>query len=152
MLKKFLKLIIPRYILLLVKKKYEDFLLNKYKNLDTYEVFKKIYKKKVWTPESDKNKYNFYSGLGSHLDEFTLPYIDEVINFLKSFKEKKEVLEVGCGDFVISSKIAPHTKRFIAADICNWFVLSSKPFKELIIPSVNFKSSLKYFPNGYPAA
>ena len=137
MLKKFLKLIIPRYILLLVKKKYEHFLLNKYKNLDTYEVFKKIYKKKVWTPESDKNKYNFYSGLGSHLDEFTLPYIDEVINFLKSFKEKKEVLDVGCGDFVISSKIAPHTKRFIAADIFDKIIELNK--KKYIDLKVDFK-------------
>ena len=29
---------------------------------------------------------------------------------------------------------------------------SSKPFNELTIPDVNFKSSLNSLPNGYPAA
>ncbi len=137
MFKKFLKLIIPKSIFLWIKKKYEGFLLNKYKNLSTREVFKKIYKNKVWTPENDKKKFNFYSGLGSHLDDFTTPYIEKVISFLNSFEQKKEVLEVGCGDFVISSKIVPHTKKFIAGDIFDEIIeLNKKKYADL---NVDFK-------------
>ena len=78
MIKKFLKFITPSFILLFIKKKYEDFLLSKYKNLDNREVFKKIYKNKVWTPYADQKKFNFYSGIGSHLDDFTI-YIEKVL-------------------------------------------------------------------------
>ena len=71
----------------------------------------------MWTPEDKKKKFDFYSGLGSHLDEFTKNYINKVKIFLNSFEGKKEVLELGCGDFIISSQIAPLTKKFIAVDI-----------------------------------
>ena len=138
MVRKFLKLIIPKFILSFIKKKYEYFLLSKYKNLNTQEVFKKIYKNKVWTPENDKKNYNFYSGLGSHLDDFTSPYIEKVVNFLNSFEEKKEVLEVGCGDFVISSKIAPYSKKFIAGDIFDEIIeFNKKKYKDL---NVDFRT------------
>ena len=132
MFRKIIKSIIPKSILLVIKKKYNSFLLSKYKNLDTYDVFKKIYKQKVWTPEIDKKNKKFYSGLGSHLDELTKPYINEVINFLKRFDKKKEVLEVGCGDFVISSQIAPYTKKYIAVDIFDEIIeLNKKKYKDL---------------------
>ena len=48
-----------------------------------------------------------------------------------SFEEKKEVLEVGCGDFVISSKFVPYTKKFIAGDI----------FDEIIEGTLQIKSA-----------
>lgn len=132
MIKKFLKFITPSFILLFIKKKYEDFLLSKYKNLDNREVFKKIYKNKVWTPDADQKKFNFYSGIGSHLDDFTIPYIEKVLNFLNSFEEKKEVLEVGCGDFVISSKFVPFTKKFIAGDIFDEIIeVNKKKYADL---------------------
>jgi len=117
MLRKIIKLVTPNFFLVFFKKKYNNFLLNKYKKLSTYEVFKKIYTHKVWTPEDKKKKFDFYSGLGSHLDEFTKNYINKVKIFLNSFEGKKEVLELGCGDFIISSQIAPLTKKFIAVDI-----------------------------------
>lgn len=56
MLKKILKIIIPNFFLVFLKKKYNNFLLNKYKKLNTYEIFKKIYTNKVWTPEGEKKK------------------------------------------------------------------------------------------------
>ena len=46
----------------------------------------------------------------------------------------------------------PLLPGFRAASICNLVESSSIPFNELIIPDVNFKSSLKYLPKGYPAA
>ena len=36
----------------------------KYKGMSNEEVFKKIYKEKVWTPDNQKN-FKYYSGLGS---------------------------------------------------------------------------------------
>ena len=62
------------------------------------EVFEKIYTEKVWIPDDQKN-FKYYSGLGSHEGIFTEKYIKEVSKFLKSFKEKPDVVELGCGDF-----------------------------------------------------
>ena len=52
-----------------------------------------------------------------------------------------------------SSMIGPPLfPLFNAASICIRVESSLSPFNELIIPDVNFKSSLKFFPSGYPAA
>ena len=126
MLRKIIKILVPNIFLNFLKKKYNNFLLSKYKKLSTYEVFKKIYTHKIWTPEKDKKNFDFYSGLGSHLDEYTKSYVDKLKIFLNSFEEKKEVLELGCGDFVISSQIVPYTRKFVAVDIFDEVIQHNK--------------------------
>ena len=148
MMRKIIKLITLKFFFTFIKKKYGDFLLNKYKKLNTYEVFKKIYTHKVWTPDKDKEKFYFYSGLGSHLDDFTSKYIKEVNFFLSGFKEKKKVLELGCGDFVVSSKIAPYTKKFIATDIFDEIIKHNKEkYKDMNIDFKVLDMTKDFLPN-----
>ena len=71
MIKKILKLFFPKFLIEHLKAIRDKFELNKYKNLSNQEVFKKIYEEKIWTPESEKGEFKYYSGLGSHKEDFT---------------------------------------------------------------------------------
>lgn len=117
MLKKIIKFFIPFFFLNFLKKSREIILMNKFKKLNLREAFEKIYKEKLWTPEVEKNNFTYYSGLGSHKDKFTNEYIFKVNNFLKSFKKKPSVIDLGCGDFEVSSKIFKNSSNFIGCDI-----------------------------------
>ena len=105
MIKKTLKKIIPNKILQIRK----DFLKRRenkrFASMQINEIFEEIYRKKLWTPENEKKKDNFYSGIGSHYDEFTTIYIDKIKEFLLSFSQKPSVVDLGCGDFFIGSKL-----------------------------------------------
>lgn len=117
MIRKIFKFFIPSFLLLIFKKKREKLLIKKFEKLDLKQVFEKIYNEKLWTPDQDKNKFKYYSGLGSHENKFTNEYIFKVNEFLKSFKVKPSVVDLGCGDFLVSSKIFKNSRTFIGCDI-----------------------------------
>ena len=121
-IKKILKKIIPKKILQIRK----DFLKRrenkKFAKMQVNEIFEEIYRKKLWTPENEKENNIFYSGIGSHYEEFTRIYIDKIKEFLLSFSQKPSVVDLGCGDFSIGSKLRKFCDQYIAVDI----------FKELI--------------------
>ena len=85
--------------------------------MSTKDIFKEIYQKKIWNPEPEKNIYKFYSGIGSHYDEFTNIYINKIKELLLSFPEKPNVVDLGCGDFKIGSQIRKFCNRYVAVDI-----------------------------------
>lgn len=86
---------------------------NKKKPWPTKKAMEQIYAQNLW----GGNKDEFYSGLGSHNPIIVKPYIEVVINFLKSFQESITVLDLGCGDFNIGKQILPYAKKYIAVDI-----------------------------------
>ena len=86
---------------------------NKKKPWPTKKAMEQIYDQNLW----GGNKDEFYSGLGSHNPIIVKPYIEVVINFLKSFQEPITVLDLGCGDFNIGKQILPYAKKYIAVDI-----------------------------------
>ena len=89
-----------------------------FKNLDNCQIFKKIYDEKIWTPEKEKEKYKYYSGLGSYESVFINDYINKVKKYLKTLSKKPNVVDLGCGDFNIGSKIRKYCNKYIAIDIC----------------------------------
>ena len=117
MIKKIIKFFIPDFIL--------KFLLNyfikkekkKFNKLNTNEVFNLIYKNKIWTPEEHKNSFKFYSGTGSHSSELIKTYVIEVNKFISNFKDKPNVVDLGCGDFFIGEQIRKNCNKYIAVDI-----------------------------------
>ena len=117
MMKKICKIILPSFILNYLKNIKEKIEIKKYKNLPIKEVFGKIYNEKVWTPENEKKNFKYYSGLGSHKSEFTDEYISKTISFLKTFEKKPSIVEFGCGDFEVSSKLVSYSSSFTACDI-----------------------------------
>ncbi|WP_296638048.1 class I SAM-dependent methyltransferase [Polaribacter sp.] len=86
---------------------------NKKKTWPTKKAMEQIYDQNLW----GGNKDEFYSGSGSHNPIIVEPYLEVVINFLKSFQEPITVLDLGCGDFNIGGQLFAFSKKFIAIDI-----------------------------------
>ncbi len=72
-----------------------------------------IYEKHLWGGK----EYDFYSGIGSHDPKTINPYLDVVIDFLKSKNNQLTVCDLGCGDFNIGKHLIPFTKNYIGVDI-----------------------------------
>jgi len=118
------------------KKNENNYSIDKYKNLSTEQVFTKIYKDGVWGKSKDKNQL-FFSGSGSHTPFIVTTYVDAVQEFLFSFKQKPSVVDLGCGDFSVGSKIRHLCCRYIACDIVKPVIkFNKKKYKNM---DVEFK-------------
>lgn len=126
MIKKVLKKIIPRSLI----KIRERYLVNqsrkKYLNFPTDKIFSKIYIDKIWCPEDQKTKHEFYSGIGSHYNEFVKNYVKNVKSFLKKFSSKPNVVDLGCGDFTVGSMLRKDCNNYIAVDIFDKLINKNK--------------------------
>lgn len=71
--------------------------------LSAKEVFSEIYKRHGW-------------GMGSGIGSDSPPYIDMIIDFLKS-ANKKIVVDLGCGDMRIGNNFTDYCSGYIAIDI-----------------------------------
>ena len=78
------------------------------------EVFSSIYKNAIWgrMPET-----TFYSGGGSHEPSLVEPYVAAVTRFLSSLPSPPTVVDVGCGDFNVGSRIRSACGIYIACDV-----------------------------------
>ena len=115
--RKILKKIFPDLIINFLKKLKIVLSSIRYKKMNTYEVFKDIYQKKIWTPNNLKNEFQFFSGIGSYENDFIKPYLQKVQIFLDTLPKKKDVLDLGCGDFTIGSKLRNFFRDYKAIDI-----------------------------------
>ena len=79
----------------------------------TKKAMEQIYDQNLW----GGNKDEIYSGSGSHSPKIVQPYLEGVINFLKSFKQPIIVLDLGCGDFNVGRQLLAFSKKIIAVDI-----------------------------------
>ena len=80
------------------------------------EVFNNIYHSAEWG-KSKNSEQKFFSGEGSNNISIVSKYIDSVNIFLESFSSKPDVVDLGCGDFLVGSKIRPLCGLYIACDI-----------------------------------
>ena len=64
------------------------------------EIFTQIYRKQEWGNEENAL---YYSGSGSN-DSYAIPYVEVVSDFIKK-NGVKSVVDLGCGDFRIGSRI-----------------------------------------------
>jgi hypothetical protein len=79
-------------------------------------IFSTIYAKGIWGKSKDPSK-PFYSGSGSHDASIVSTYIQSVQNFLKTFGQKPNAVDLGCGDFSVGSQIRSLCNHYIACDI-----------------------------------
>lgn len=79
----------------------------------TKDAMNQIYDKHLW----GGNAFDFYSGYGSHDENIVKPYIETVIDFLKSFPKPLTVCDLGCGDFNIGKHLIKYTQKYVAVDI-----------------------------------
>ncbi len=112
--KKLIKNKLPKLITSLVTKlipyKYRD----PFKNISNKEIFSKIYKEGYWASSGPKQ---FDSGSGSHKTEIVNAYQDAIEKFLVSFDTKPKIVDLGCGNFFVGSKIRHLCDTYIACDI-----------------------------------
>jgi len=79
------------------------------------EVFSRIYQEGLWgRGDSDQP---FFSGSGSHDLEITSAYIRAVSSFISSLNIRPSIVDLGCGDFNVGSKIRQYCGSYIACDI-----------------------------------
>ncbi len=84
--------------------------------LSNKEVFTKIYKERTWgLPDDPSGEY--YSGSGSHDPSVVETYTNAIGQFLRSFEKKPDVVDIGCGDFSVGSRVRPLCGVYTACDI-----------------------------------
>ena len=88
----------------------------------TKDVMNQIYDMHLWGGID----FDFYSGFGSHEDNIVKPYLEVVIDFLKSFDEAFVVCDLGCGDFNIGRQLLQYTQNYIAIDIVEKLIKRNK--------------------------
>ena len=135
--KKVLKFILPIFVLQFFKNVLIIIQNNKFKRMSNKKIFTEIYNKKIWSPEKEKKIHRFYSGVGSHHDEFVETYLEKMKEFLNSFSPKPSVVDLGCGDFSIGSKLREHCGNYIAIDIFNDLIEQNK--KKFFALNVDFR-------------
>ena len=132
MIEKIIKKFIPNIFLRYREKNAIKKMRVKFSKMGKYEIFREIYLKKLWSPEPVKFEHKFYSGIGSYLPELVDNYIFEIKFFLLSLPKKPNVVDLGCGDFVIGSKLRKFCNKYIAVDIFDELInYNKKKYQDL---------------------
>jgi hypothetical protein len=79
--------------------------------LSAADVFGTIYREKHWGGDGE-----FYSGSGSHSPEVVEPYIAAVRSFLCEMPRRPVVVDIGCGDFAVGSRLVDLAVAYNACD------------------------------------
>lgn len=90
---------------------------NRLRKMSRKETFQFIYKtRRWWSAQYEYAPGDFFSGSGSYAAELVNPYVS-LVKELVSKKEIKTIVDLGCGDFNVGSKIAPFVSDYIGCDI-----------------------------------
>ena len=79
------------------------------------EIFSEIYSQGKWGRGADPDSP--YSGSGSHTPEIVDRYVAAVKGFWDRFDGPMTLVDLGCGDFSVGSKLLAGARRYIACDI-----------------------------------
>ena len=90
--------------------------LERFKNMNTKDIFSEIYQKGLWGKSDDPNQ-PFYSGSGSHDESVTVVYIEKVGAFLNSYPKKLNLVDLGCGDFSVGSQLRSYCNSLVVATL-----------------------------------
>jgi lipopolysaccharide biosynthesis glycosyltransferase len=105
---------------------------NKFEMLTTNaERFSYIYKENLWG-SSDNPSRPFFSGDGSSNALVVNTYVGAISLFINSLDFKPSVIDLGCGDFYIGSRIRGIFDKYIACDIVQPLIeFNEKKFSSL---------------------
>lgn len=124
-MKSFLKKIIPESLRMTRQRLLGNILDKEYMSLTLKETFERIYENEIWG-RSDDSSDLFCSGEGSHNFNVTSVYFAAIENFLNSFEKKIDVVDLGCGDFSVGSKIRHLCNQYVACDITEPLIKRNK--------------------------
>lgn len=83
--------------------------------LDKADLFDAVYRERMWGGTQEQT-----SGWGSH-GEHSSKYVDFVRDFIGR-NNIQSILDVGCGDFQIGSRICGDVSRYIGADVSSFII------------------------------
>jgi SAM-dependent methyltransferase len=84
-----------------------------YDKMPVSQLFSNVYQSKAWGSREDRP---FCSGDGSVREDAVQPYCEKVRDFIQSNKIET-VVDVGCGDFAIGSRLAGPDMHYIGVDV-----------------------------------
>jgi SAM-dependent methyltransferase len=96
-----------------------------FSQLSAKDAFTKIYSEGLWGRSSNERD-SFSSGSGSRRSDIVTTYIDATEQFLSSLDEKPNVVDLGCGDFYVGSKVRHRCGNYIACDIVDSLIARNK--------------------------
>jgi SAM-dependent methyltransferase len=85
------------------------------------DAFTRVYEAGYWGRSGEPGE-KYYSGDGSHMGSSVAPYVSAACGFLQSFEEKPDVVDLGCGDFNVGSRIRPNCGKYIGVDVVEGLV------------------------------
>ncbi len=93
-------------------------------DLPVSEIFTQIYARALWGRSSDPLQPHC-SGTGSRDCAVVDSYVSSVRVWLQTFSTPQSVVDIGCGDFEVGSKIRDVCGRYIACDVVAPLILSN---------------------------
>lgn len=115
-LRKAISKLTPRPILDAYRRRREERRMAFYAGKSTLEIFSHIYQSGGWGKSRDPSM-PFYSGRGSHEGRVVDAYVDAIQQFLRTFRERPDVVDVGCGDFSVGRRLRTLCAAYTAVDI-----------------------------------
>ena len=131
-MKNLFKKIMPFFVIKLIRKIRVYYLKQEFVELTVEQSFTKIYNEKRW---GNVKGLDFFSGRGSHDKNIIMPYINVITNLIQG--KNLTILDLGCGDFNVGSKLAPFAKHYIAADIVEKLIMHNS-IKFSYLSNTNF--------------
>lgn len=94
-------------------------------NKELQHVFSQVYVDQCWGATLDSS-HPFCSGAGSHDPSVAIPYLESVSGFLEKLPIRPRIVDLGCGDFAIGSRLAHYGSSYTACDIVPELIKSNR--------------------------
>ena len=111
-----LKSILPNWLINYRNNYLGNKYIKRFSKLTVQQAFATIYTEGCWGRSTDPEQL-FYSGTGSHDTTVVSTYVEALREFLSSLDQKPNVVDLGCGDFSVGSKLRPLCANYVACDI-----------------------------------
>lgn len=120
----------------------------RYENQSVEQIFTAIYSNRAWGAPADQTQ-PFYSGSGSHSEGIVTRYVEAVQGFLATLPARRDVVDLGCGDFNIGSRIRPYCGRYVACDVVRALVAHNREvYRELDVDFRELDMTAEELPAG----
>jgi len=119
------KRILPKAVLIAREHRLAVRMDREFNKLSVKAAFTKIYSEMLWGRSSD-DRDSFSSGSGSRESNIVAPYIGAVESFILSLDKRPDVVDLGCGDFYVGSKVRHLCQNYIACDIVDSLIARNR--------------------------
>lgn len=111
------------------------------------DIFSEIYRRQLWgQPEAGRR---FSSGHGSSMSIHVDPYVAAIDRFVRGLSWTPSVVDLGCGDFNVGSKIRYLFGRYVAADVAKEVLTENRArYSNLDVEFVQLDMIRDEYPDG----